>query len=105
MYRGKDRQTAPLFPELFPFGGKLDPENRWLKISRILPWEEMESRYMRFFSDTGRPSKDGRLVIGILLLKHMKGVSRPLIFRIFLSASCMHDAHEKISEIRGSTHD
>jgi transposase, IS5 family len=75
MYRGRDRQTLPLFPELFPFGGKLDPENRWLKISRLLPWEEMESRYMRHFSDIGRPSKDGRLVIGILLLKHMTGLS------------------------------
>jgi len=24
MYRRKDRKTLPLFPELFPFGGKLN---------------------------------------------------------------------------------
>jgi len=75
MYRGKDRLTLPLFTELFPFGGKLDPENRWLKIGKLLPWEEIESRYMRQFSEIGRPSLDGRLVIGVLFLKHMTGLS------------------------------
>jgi len=75
MYRGKDRKTEPLFTELFPFGGKLDAENRWLKISRLIPWEKLESRYQGYFSDRGRPALDGRLVIGILLLKHMTGFS------------------------------
>ena len=75
MYRGKDRLTLPLFTELFPFGGKLDPENRWLKIGKLLPWGEIESRYMRQFSEIGRPSLDGRLVIGVLFLKHMTGLS------------------------------
>ncbi len=75
MYRGKDRQTLPLFSELFPFGGKLDSENRWLKIAKLIPWEEIECKYKRFFSERGRPSLDSRLVIGILLLKHMTGFS------------------------------
>ena len=75
MYRGKDRQTPPLFSELFPFGGKLDSENRWLKIAKLIPWEEIECKYKRFFSGRGRPSLDSRLVIGILLLKHMTGFS------------------------------
>jgi hypothetical protein len=75
MYRGKDRQTLPLFSELFPFGGKLDSENRWLKIAKLIPWEEIERKYKGFFSERGRPSLDSRLVIGILLLKHMTGFS------------------------------
>ena len=75
MYLGKDRQTLPLFSELFPFGGKLDSENRWLKKGTLLPWEEIESKYKSYFSDIGRPSSDCRLVIGILLLKHMTGFS------------------------------
>ena len=29
MYRGKERGTLPLFEELFPFGGRLDENNRW----------------------------------------------------------------------------
>lgn len=75
MYRGKDRQALPLFSELFPFGGKLDPENRWLKIAKLIPWDEIERKYKRFFCERGRPSLDSRLVIGILLLKHMTGFS------------------------------
>jgi len=75
MYRGKDRQTLPLFSELFPFGGKLDPENRWLKIAKLIPWEKIESKYKRYFSEIGRPASDCRLANGILLLKHMTGFS------------------------------
>ena len=82
MYRGKDRQTLPLFSELFPFGGKLDPENRWLKIANLLPWEEIESRYIRHYSAIGRPSLDGRLVIGVLFLKHMTGFSDDEIVKL-----------------------
>lgn len=31
MYQPKDRETLPLFPELFPFGGRLNENNRWLR--------------------------------------------------------------------------
>ena len=71
MYRGKERQTRNLFLEFLPFDGKLDSENRWLKIKALIPWETLEARYQSYFSDRGRPSLDGRLLIGILLLKHM----------------------------------
>jgi IS5 family transposase len=75
MYKRKDRKTLPLFSELFPFGGKLDENNRWLRISALLPWEELEDEYGRYFSALGRPAKDAQLVIGLLLLKHMTGLS------------------------------
>jgi IS5 family transposase len=75
MYRGKDRKALPLFPELFPFGGQLDSDNRWLKIESLITWEEIESKYSKYFSDIGRPASDCRLVIGLLLLKHMTGLS------------------------------
>jgi hypothetical protein len=82
MYRGKDRQTMNLFSEFLPFDGKLDPDNRWLKIKALIPWESLEARYQRYFSDRGRPSLDGRLVIGILLLKHMTGSSDEAIVEL-----------------------
>lgn len=75
MYRAKDRKTLSLFPELFPFGGKLNENNRWLRISELIPWEELEVDYAKKFSDMGRPAKNGQLVIGLLLLKHMTGLS------------------------------
>jgi len=75
MYRPRDRNTRPLFAELFPFGGKLDPDNRWLRIAEMIPWDELEMEYAKAFSDVGRPGKDARLVIGLLLLKHMTDTS------------------------------
>ncbi len=71
MYRKKDRSEEYLFKELMPFGGQLAEGNRWLKIKGLIPWEEMERRYANNFSAYGRPGLDGRLVIGLFLLKHM----------------------------------
>lgn len=71
MYRRKGRKTLPLFPELFPFGGKLNENNRWRRIAELIPWEELEEDYAKHFSDVGRPGPDAQLAIGLLLLKHM----------------------------------
>lgn len=75
MYKGKDRKTLPIFKELFPFGGKLDENNRWLRIADLIPWNELEEEYRGYFSDIGRPALDAHLVIGLFLLKHMTGLS------------------------------
>ena len=75
MYKSQDRQTKHLFEELFPFGGKLDAGNRWLKIAGLIPWESLEKKYAAYFSDLGRPGTDGRLATGLFLLKHMSGKS------------------------------
>jgi len=75
MYKAQDRKTQYLFEELFPFGGQLDENNRWLKIAQLLPWEELERKYAGYFSDRGRPAKEARLVVGLFLLKHMSGKS------------------------------
>ena len=53
MYKAKDRKTLYLFEELFPFGGKLDENNRWLRISELIPWDELENSYCSYFSHTG----------------------------------------------------
>ena len=108
MYRGKDRQTLPLFPELFPFGGQLDAENRWLKIEPLIPWEEIESKYSKYFSDIGRPASDCRLVIGIILLKHMTGLSDEGIIVLikenpYMQVFCGFDQFETQSPLDSST--
>ena len=75
MYRGKDREETYLFKELQPFGGQLEEGNRWLRIKGLIPWGELERMYAGYFSHRGRPGLDGRLVIGLFLLKHMSGKS------------------------------
>ncbi len=71
MYKKKARNQEYLFKELMPFGGRLDQENRWLKIREIIPWKELEEKYCEHFSKVGRPGKDGQMIIGLWLLKHM----------------------------------
>jgi transposase, IS5 family len=40
-------------------------------LSRIIPWEELSAAYETSLSShTGRPAKDGRLVIGAVIIKH-----------------------------------
>ena len=45
MYSGKDGRVVPLFEELFPFGGQLEADNRWLRIADLIPWRELEREY------------------------------------------------------------
>lgn len=75
MYRKKNRDQSYLFKELMPFGGQLDAANRWLKVRSLIPWDELEDAYAKRFAPGGRPALDGRMVIGLLLLKHMTSVS------------------------------
>lgn len=53
----------------------MDEKNRWLRIAELIPWEELEDEYRPYFSDVGRPATDAQLAIGLLLLKHMTGLS------------------------------
>jgi hypothetical protein len=38
MYRKTERQL-PLENFHLPFGGELDPDNRWIKLANIIPWD------------------------------------------------------------------
>ena len=54
-----------------PFQLKLDIHNRWVKLSRILPWDELASIYYQAMSTyQGRPSIDARRIIGAMIIKH-----------------------------------
>lgn len=49
----------------------LEPDNRWVVLSKAIPWAELSQAYeMSLSSHTGRPAKDGRLVIGAVIIKH-----------------------------------
>ena len=59
-----------------PFGGQLSPDNRWVKWSQVIPWDELAVGYYKAMSsDQGRPCKDARLVIGAVILKHKLNLS------------------------------
>ena len=70
MYQKKDQQQQT--PERFnlPFGGHLNPQNRWVLLSSLIPWEEFELQYAKQFDEeTGAPAKPFRMALGALLMK------------------------------------
>jgi hypothetical protein len=59
-----------------PFGGKLSGENRWVKLSQLIPWEELEAQYADQFSQgIGAPAKPFRMALGALIIKERLGTS------------------------------
>ena len=68
-YRSEKQQTLDGFET--PFQTALNPNNRWVKLSEYVPWDELaEGYYAGLSSSQGRPAKDARLVIGAVIIKH-----------------------------------
>ena len=58
------------------FGGQLDEENRWIEMSKMIPWEEYEEEYAKNFTENkGAPAKSFRMALGALIIKEMLGIS------------------------------
>ena len=69
MYIENKQMTIFSNPAYF-MGAKLDPENRWIKISQMIPWDEIEEKYKENFSkEMGRPAKPVRMAVGSNLIK------------------------------------
>ena len=55
MYSSEGKGQVVLAEFLIPFAGKLDPQNRWVRLSSIMPWDKIEEIYLRTMSaETGR---------------------------------------------------
>ena len=68
-YTPSTQQTIAAFD--WPFHTALDPENRWVVLGDLLPWEAMTNRYHATLTEGhGRPAKSARLVIGAVIIKH-----------------------------------
>lgn len=76
MIRYTSERQLPLAGFLLPFGGTLNPSNRWIKLSRTIPWDDLVKGYHnKMNADQGRPAKNGRLVIGAVIIKHKLNLS------------------------------
>ena len=55
----------------------LDLNNRWIKLSKQIPWQEFDLKYRENFkSKKGQPACDSRMALGAVLLKPAyKGLS------------------------------
>ena len=61
----------------FPFNGKLQASNRWVKLANAIEWEEVESCYAESLAGTGMGAraKSGRIAFGALVIKEQLGIS------------------------------
>ena len=58
-------------PENFMMLSGLDPNNRWVKMSKLIPWDLVEEKYAKSFKETpfSRPAKPARMAIGTQIIK------------------------------------
>lgn len=76
MYRSSSPGQLSFTDFYLPFGGKLSGDNRWVKLSQLIPWEKIETAYAEQFSDgIGAPGKSVRMALGALIIKEKLGVS------------------------------
>jgi hypothetical protein len=76
MYRKHHNGQLSIEEFHVPFGGTLDPDNRWVLFSSLMPWEELEEAYApQFNPTTGAPAKPVRLAFGALFIKQRLGLT------------------------------
>ncbi|MCK5678381.1 MAG: IS5 family transposase [Flavobacteriaceae bacterium] len=72
-YTPTNQLTLDMFSH--PFEKELLPNNRWVKLSKVIPWDELAGVYAKQLdSNFGRESIDIRMVIGALIVKHKMGL-------------------------------
>jgi hypothetical protein len=72
MYHKPDRSQMTISDFIPPFGGKLNAENRWVIMAKIMPWDMIEDIYSKSFkSDNpdGRRPIPSRIAFGALYIK------------------------------------
>ena len=67
MYRKRDREQVSIDEFITPFGGKLSADNRWVKLSQVIPWDKIEDRYAAKFGTCGNVAIPLRVALGALI--------------------------------------
>lgn len=76
MYRSSSPGQLSFEDFYLPFGGKLSEDNRWVKLSQLIPWETIEAGYAEQFADgVGAPGLSVRIAFGALIIKEKLGLS------------------------------
>jgi hypothetical protein len=71
MIRTQSHRQLTLTEFDWPFQTALDEDNRWVNMSQCIAWDELADAYYEGLSTTqGRPTKNARLVIGAVIIKH-----------------------------------
>lgn len=75
MYKYRSKQIS--FTDFnTPIGMKLNPNNRWVKKAKMIPWDEIEQRYAKLFTNRkGNVAKPLRLALGACIIQAEYGYS------------------------------
>ena len=70
VYKSAPGQMKLTFKDI-PFEFIPDPNNRWVRLASLIPWEELEvlSGYRNHFGSTGNPALPFRVALGALLVQ------------------------------------
>ena len=66
MYKNNSQMRIEDF--VFPYG-ELDPENDWVKLAGLVPWDTAEEGYAAQFVNNGAPAHPCRVALGSLLIQ------------------------------------
>lgn len=61
----------------------LNPHNVLYTLSSQIPWDALEKTLSPYYSDWGRPAKPVRLMVSLLLLKHLCNMSDERVVRVW----------------------
>lgn len=77
MYTEESDDQRKLEDFYLPFGGHLNEDNRWVILSKKIPWDKIETDYAKQFSSSGQgaPAKSIRMALGALIIKEKLQIS------------------------------
>ncbi|WDL97896.1 IS5 family transposase [Alicyclobacillus sp. ALC3] len=78
MYQKRENQLLLPHEFFLPFTGKLNEENRWVKLAQFIPWDLVEKHYAQLFkpkSKGGQMAVSVRVALGSLVIQERLGSS------------------------------
>ena len=80
---------------------RIDPENRWVKLSEIMPWDKIEEHYIQHMcEDNGRGAITSRIAFGSICAKEtlsltdgetVQQISENIVLRAKLTCNILWD--------------
>ena len=70
MYKSNNKLQSSFLDFNQPMGLHMNPENRWIKMADMIPWDVFEKKYKHLFkSKTGNVAKPLRMALGALIIQ------------------------------------
>src|SRR6056297_1988935 len=71
MYGDRNIDQEKLDGFVNTFNMELNPGNRWIRMSRLVPWKAFEEKYAKLFKNDGRRAKTAREALGSLVVQQL----------------------------------